>query len=164
MWRVFTSWLRDGLRQRPHAARSRRLPDRREAQATARTPVIALAASEHDRAILTAISCHGPWDVHFADSRVQAWEIVHRFRSPVVLYDRDWPNAEWRTTVHTFASCPQRPCVILMSRVADDYLWQELIRWGGHDLLAKPLRADDVQRALKLAWSYWNSARAEASR
>lgn len=164
MWRVFTSWVRGGLRQRPPVAESCGLPDRRLAQTSARTPVIALAASEHDREILTAISCQGPWDVHFADSRVEAWEIVHRFGSPVVLYDRDWPNAEWRTTVHTFASCPQRPCVILLSRVADDYLWQELIRCGGHDLLAKPLRVDDVNRALKLAWSYWNSARATASR
>jgi CheY-like chemotaxis protein len=133
-------------------------------EAGPRTPVIALAASEPDRAILTAVSCRGPWDVHFASSRVQAWEIVHRFGSPVVLYDRDWPNAEWRTTVHTFASCPQRPCVILMSRVADDYLWQELIRCGGNDLLAKPLRADDVNRALKLASSYWHSGRAAAVR
>ena len=164
MWRVFTSWLRGGLWQRPRAVEPCGWPDRRDAHAGARTPVIALAASEHDRKILTALSGQGPWDVHFADSRVQAWEIVHRFGSPVVLYDRDWPNAEWRTTVHTFASCPQRPCVILMSRVADDYLWQELIRCGGHDLVAKPLRAEDVNRALKLAWSYWNSSRAAASR
>lgn len=128
------------------------------------TPVIALATSECDREVLTSLSRHGCWDVHFADSRVQAWEIVHRFASPVVLYDRDWPNAEWRTTVHTFAACPQRPCVILMSRVADDYLWQELIRCGGHDLLAKPLRADDVHRALKLALSYWSSAQVAALR
>lgn len=164
MWRGFTAWLRGAVRQHPHGVGTRGLPNRRETQVSAGTPVIALAASEHDREILTAISGHGSWDVHFADSRVQAWEIVHRFGSPVVLYDRDWPNAEWRTTVHTFASCPQRPCVILMSRVADDYLWQELIRCGGHDLLAKPLRADDVHRALKLAWSYWNSARAAAAR
>jgi CheY-like chemotaxis protein len=163
VWRVFTSWLLDGLRQRPHTVESCSLPNRSGAHGSARTPVIALTASQHDREILMAVSCRGLWDVHFADSRVQAWEIVHRFGSPVVLYDRDWPNAEWRTTVHTFASCPQRPCVILMSRVADDYLWQELIRCGGHDLLAKPLRPDDVNRALKLAWSYWNSLRAAAS-
>ena len=159
MWRALNFWLR-GVPKLPAVARVRGLglEDRPPAA------VVALAAFNRDREVLTSISRHGPWDVHFADSRVEAWEIVHRLRSPVVLYDRDWPNAEWRTTVHTFSVCPQRPCVILMSRVADDYLWQELIRCGGHDLLAKPLQADDVHRALKRAWSYWNSARAAASR
>ncbi len=159
MWRALNSWLRGGLRlSAGEGARGL------GSEGWPPAPVIALAASDYDREVLTAVSRRGPWDMHFADSRVQAWEIVHRFGSPVVLYDRDWPNAEWRTTVHTFASCPRRPCVILMSRVADDYLWQELIRCGGHDLLAKPLRADDVNRALKLALSYWNSARAAGSR
>jgi hypothetical protein len=50
----------------------------------------------------------------------------------------------------------------LASRVADDYLWQELIRCGGHDLLAKPFRAEDAARALKLAASFWTNARAKA--
>jgi DNA-binding NtrC family response regulator len=127
-------------------------------------PVIALAVSDHDREVLTSISKQEPWEMHFAESRVEAWDVLNRSGSPVVLYDRDWPNAEWRTTVQSFASSPQRPCVILTSRVADDYLWQELIRCGGHDLLAKPLRVEDVTRALKLALSYWKSARTTAKK
>ena len=99
-------------------------------------------------------------DIHFAESHVDAWEAMNRLNSPVILYDRDWPNAEGGTTVQALASSPHRSCVILASRVADDYLWQELIRCGGYDLLAKPFRADDVARALKLALSYWKSARA----
>jgi FixJ family two-component response regulator len=56
------------------------------------------------------------------------------------------------------ASAPQRPSVILTSRVVDDYLWQEVIRYGGYDVLSKPLREEDVVRSVRLAWSYWNSA------
>lgn len=37
--------------------------------------------------------------------------------------------------------------VILISRVADEYLWNELFRIGGFDVLRKPLRADEVERA-----------------
>lgn len=129
-----------------------------------RTPVIALAVSDHDREVLTGISKHEPWEMHFAESRVEAWDAMTRLSSPLVLYDRDWPDAEWRTSVQTFASSLQRPCVILTSRVADEYLWQELIRCGGHDLLAKPLRVEDVTRALKLALSYWRNARGTAKK
>jgi len=130
---------------------------------TRRISIVALVVSDHDREVLARISTHEPVDVHFAESHVDAWEAMNRLNSPVVLYDRDWPNAKWRTTVQALASSPHRCCVILASRVADDYLWQELIRCGGYDLLAKPFRADDVARALKLALSYWKSARAVAT-
>jgi DNA-binding NtrC family response regulator len=130
---------------------------------TPRITIVALVVSNHDREVLARISTHEPVDIHFAESHVDAWEAMNRLNSPVVLYDRDWPNAEWRTTVQALASSPHHCCVILASRVADDYLWQELIRCGGYDLLAKPFRADDVARALKLAVSYWKSARAAAT-
>ena len=128
-----------------------------------RIPIVALVVSDHDRDVLNYISGREPLDIHFAESHVDAWEAMNRLNSPVILYDRDWPNAEWRTTVQALASSPHHCCVILASRVADDYLWQELIRCGGYDLLAKPFRADDVARALKLAVSYWKSARAAAT-
>ncbi|HEX5226745.1 MAG TPA: hypothetical protein VFW44_03510 [Bryobacteraceae bacterium] len=126
--------------------------------------MIALLVNEQDRNILSqaSVSAGEHLDIRFPETRVEAWDAMTRLSSPVILYDRDWPNAEWRSTVHTFATSEQRPCVIMTSRVADEYLWQELIRWGGHDLVAKPLRADDVARALKLALSYWRNARATA--
>jgi CheY-like chemotaxis protein len=128
-----------------------------------RISIVALVVSDHDREVLNCISNHEPVDIHFAESHGDAWEAMNRLNSAVILYDRDWPNAEWRTTVQAFASSPHRSCVILASRVADDYLWQELIRCGGYDLLAKPFRPDDVTRAFKLALSYWRSSSAAAT-
>ena len=128
-----------------------------------RIPIVALVMNDQDRKVLTDISHHEPVQIHFAESCVEARDALNRLNSPLILYDRDWPNAEWRTTVQTFASSPHRCCVILASRVADDYLWQELIRCGGYDLLAKPFRAKDVARSLKLALSYWRSSRAAAT-
>jgi len=156
MWRALRSFLSAG----PRYVSRERFGQERDTGAASRTAVIALAATDYDREILTFVSQAEAWAIHFAESRVEAWDAVHRYGSPVILYDRDWPDAEWRSTVQAFASSPQRPCVIMASRVADDYLWQELIRCGGHDLLAKPLRVEDVSRAVKLAMSYWASARA----
>jgi hypothetical protein len=61
-------------------------------------------------------------------------------------------------TVEDLASSPHRACVILVSGVLDAYLWDEVVRTGGYDVLYKPLREDDVVRSVRLAWSYWNSA------
>jgi DNA-binding NtrC family response regulator len=164
MLRALHSFLADAPK-RVQADRRRARPcTKSDAQAvTPRIAIVALVVSDHDREVLNCISNREPVDVHFAESHVDAWEAMNRLNSPVVLYDRDWPNAEWRTAVQALASSHQRSCVILASRVADDYLWQELIRCGGYDLIAKPFRADDVARSLKLALSYWRSATATAA-
>ena len=149
---VFEAWIR--------AYRLRLITGGEATTTAAITPVVALVVSDQDRQALRDISDHEPFEMYFAQSRVEAWDAMSRLSSPVILYDRDWPGAEWRTTVHTFASSPLRSCVILASRVADDYLRQELFRCKGYDLLAKPFQAEDVTRALNLALSYWRSARA----
>jgi FixJ family two-component response regulator len=45
--------------------------------------------------------------------------------------------------------------VILLSKFADQSLWSEVFRIGGFDILRKPLRTDDVWKAVNLALSYW---------
>jgi hypothetical protein len=49
-------------------------------------------------------------------------------------------------------------CAILISDVTDDNLWNEVVLWGGHEVLVTPLREENVLRAIRLAWLYWNSA------
>jgi DNA-binding NtrC family response regulator len=124
----------------------------------ARVPVVALVVNEQDRQVLASVSDQEPFDVHFAESYEVARAVANQLTAPIVLLDRDWPGAEWRTAVERLAAAPHCACVILMSGVSDDYLLQELIRWGGYDILPKPLRADKAARVVKLALSYWNSA------
>jgi FixJ family two-component response regulator len=82
----------------------------------------------------------------------------------VILLDRDWPETEWKAAVERLASSPHHPCVILVSGVSDIYLSQELARRGGYDVLPKPLQADKVERTVRLALSYWNTAAKPAVR
>src|SRR5580658_7909280 len=77
-----------------------------------RISIVALVVSDHDREVLARISTHEPVDIHFAESHANAWEAMNRLNSPVILYDRDWPDAEWRTTVQALASSPHHCCVI----------------------------------------------------
>ena len=84
----------------------------------------------------------------------QALEMLKRGRAAVILYDRDLPGRDWREALPLLA---QAGPVILTSRVNDQYLWEEVIRHGGYDVLAKPLQDDQIVRFVNLAWSYlWN--------
>jgi len=120
--------------------------------------IVALIMGEQDRALLTKIATRTGIDIRFTDSCSEAWTISNQLEAPVILCDRDLPGMEWRDVMQILASAPQRPSVILTSRVVDDYLWQEVIHNGGYDVLPKPLREEDVVRSVRLAWSYWSSA------
>jgi FixJ family two-component response regulator len=81
--------------------------------------------------------------------------IAKQLKAPVILCDGDLPQTEWRQAVRTLAALPHRPMVILLSKFADQSLWSEVFRIGGFDILRKPLRTDDVWKAVNLALSYW---------
>ena len=125
---------------------------------TQRALVVALVVNEQDRRVLTSVFGDEPLDVRFAESCEEAVSIANRLTAPIILLDRDWPETEWRAAVKRLTASPHHACVILLSGVSDAYLWQELTRRGGYDVLPKPLQADKVERAVKLALSYWNSA------
>ena len=89
--------------------------------------------------------------------------MAERLKPQIILLDRDLADGDWRNSLSACASASAGACTLLISRVADDYLWNEVVCNGGYDVLRKPLREQDVLRAVKFAWSYWNSARPAAS-
>src|SRR5712675_1117492 len=119
-----------------------------------RITVLAISTDDRDRRSLAAISKRSHWDLMVAGSCEQALEMLKRGQAAVILYDRDLPGRDWREALPLLA---QAGPVILTSRVNDQYLWEEVIRQGGYDVLAKPLQEDQTVRFVNLAWSYlWN--------
>ncbi len=110
-----------------------------------------------DRAMLSQAAEGAQWSLQVAQNCEEAWHIADRLHAPVILYDRDIQETEWREAVGILSALPHRPMVILISRVADEYLWNELFRIGGFDILRKPLRTAEVSKVLALALSYWRS-------
>jgi DNA-binding NtrC family response regulator len=86
----------------------------------------------------------------------EALEIVKKGGAAVILYDRDLPGLDWRDALRKLAGAIPACPVILTSPVNDGYLWGEVIRRGGYDVLAKPLQEDQTVRFVNLAWSLWN--------
>ena len=119
--------------------------------------VIGLVTSGEDRQLLAGI-CRRNRHLFFAETCEEARAAMDKLKASVIFCDRDIPGKGWRETVEKLASSPYRACIILVSGVVDTYLWNEVVRMGGYDVLSKPLREADVVRAVRLAWSYWNSS------
>jgi DNA-binding NtrC family response regulator len=121
--------------------------------------IVALVAGQRDRELLERLAGEQHWAIHFRDNCGEAWDLLRERGIPIAICDRDLPGTEWRDVLHLLGSSPGHfVYTILMSQVADDYLWNEVIRRGGYDLLAKPLREQAVLRAVRLGWSYCNSS------
>src|SRR5271156_3325342 len=119
--------------------------------------LLALLAEDQDRSVVSGVCSGNHWDVSFATTVEEAGRTSGEVKPQVVLFDRDLAGSGWREAVSTFAALWPRACIMLISRVKDDYLWNEVVSNGGYDILPKPLRADEVCRVVKLAWCYWSS-------
>ena len=109
--------------------------------------VVAILAPQTDRTQLESIFERAGWQIAFADG-LDATQHV-----PIVLYDRDLPGADWRQVIQQLAGNRHSRKVILASFVADDYLWEEVIHYGGYDILPKPFRESEVRHVIQFAWA-----------
>ncbi len=65
-------------------------------------------------------------------------------------------GADWRGALVRLSETGNGACILLASRVASDYLWQEVIRNQGYDVLAKSAGPEELMRNLRFAW-FWRT-------
>jgi DNA-binding NarL/FixJ family response regulator len=106
---------------------------------------------------LTAIATANDWLSSQVDSAAEAVQSLPTAGGVVVIVDRDLPRSDWRADLAKLAARPEVSATLLASAVADDYLWQEVSRYQGHDVLPKPFRSAEVVRAVRFARS-WGAA------
>ncbi len=120
--------------------------------------LVALVLGERDRALLSRLADEHRWVIHFARTSAEVWEVLNERKTQIFLFEREGPGTDWRGEIRKVVSASHLVCAILISDVTDDYLWNEVVMWGGHDVLVTPLREENVLRAIRLAWLYWTSA------
>lgn len=72
---------------------------------------------------------------------------------PVIITERDLPDASWE---NVFSDCERMrnpPRLIVISRLADERLWAEVLNRRGFDVLGKPFEREEVTRILGYALS-----------
>jgi DNA-binding NarL/FixJ family response regulator len=136
-----------GFRPKQLAADSRP-----EANRTIR--LLAITANDQFYSGLVDIAGSCGWEIRRASSVKEGLDVVRSLGMPLVLFDWDESGHDWRHGLNRLASAHCHPCVLLASRVADENMRQEVIRFHGYDVLPRSADRDQVVRKIQFAW-FW---------
>jgi DNA-binding NtrC family response regulator len=122
-----------------------------------RTPILLASAREDDVVSLQKILLDSNWTAVVVAAWADALEAQGRMNFPIVLCDRDLTGLRWHEGVRAMMRARLRPTVILLSNVADPYLWDELVQVGGFDVLPRPFRREETLAILNFAFTHWKT-------
>jgi DNA-binding response OmpR family regulator len=120
--------------------------------------VLAISPHEEDHLFLASIFSHTNWRLRAAHSWRDALALIARQRIPILVCERDLLDATWKEVLAELSTMPERPILIVASRLADESFWAEVLNLGAYDVLMKPF-ATEVFRVVSLAWLNWKNDR-----
>jgi AmiR/NasT family two-component response regulator len=106
-----------------------------------------------DRSSLEVILQGTPWVVINAEP-LQIENVVRDASVPIVLCDCDHSEC-WRKSIRALIRTRRDVCVILLSNEIDPPGCEEVVRYGGFDILTRPLHRKQVLPMLLFAYTYW---------
>ena len=117
---------------------------------------MAILPSHEDRLRLSEIFRHSRWHLDLSECLNDARVLFNKAHIDVVLTDCLLPDGEWKDVLHELGRRhTTAPPVIVVSRLADERLWSEVLNLCGYDVLATPFHADEVFRSISSAWRHW---------
>jgi hypothetical protein len=120
--------------------------------------LIVITADEDFYLRLQQIAGTSDWRIARALSTDEAAMLICGKPTPIVIYDSDWNGGNWRSALRRMSDLRAHPCVLLASRIEDDYLLREVVRHHGYDLLPKSASSEKLIHRLEFAW-FWGRAR-----
>jgi hypothetical protein len=69
----------------------------------------------------------------------------------VVVADADAAAWSWKRVLEDLQRMTNPPQLVVTSRLADDFLWSEVLNRGGYDVLPEPFQAEEVERVISSA-------------
>jgi FixJ family two-component response regulator len=114
-------------------------------------PLLIVTSRPEDVEELALLLEETPWDLTDASQREDPAVGLKGATVPILLFDRDTAGACWQVTLRRLVKARRGACVVLLSNVSDQYLWDEVVQHGGFDLLARPFRKEQVLSTLMFA-------------
>ena len=109
-----------------------------------RLKILAVSLFVTDRLVLARLGeLHG-CELRFTDSPRAAFSLIAQKHFDLILCNRNQPGYPWREVVSRLADGSPRSRILLVSPVSDEYLWRDLVQYGGYDVLPCPVREHDL--------------------
>jgi DNA-binding NtrC family response regulator len=83
------------------------------------------------------------WEIRLARNVARGLQQVEGLANSIVIYDWTATASDWRLAIDELTTRANDACVLLASPVVDDYLYTELVRHGGFDVIP---RSTDPER------------------
>lgn len=119
--------------------------------------VLAISSDADDHSSVAQLCSHSGWRFLSAQSGRQALNTIRANRVAVAICERDLPDGNWRAVFDELERSPAAPLVIVVSRLADDALWAEVLNVGGYDVLLKPFEPKELIWSVTSAYRHWES-------
>ena len=126
-------------------------------RAAAGFTVLAISPEADDHSSVAQLCSHSGWRFLSAQSGRQALNTIRSNRVAVAICERDLPDGNWRVVFDELERFPTAPLVIVVSRLADDALWAEVLNVGGYDVLLKPFEPKELIWSVTSAYRHWES-------
>lgn len=111
-------------------------------------PILLISQYREDgdflREVLTKFAC----PLETTDSWQKAKTVIQYHVLSVVLTESELPDGTWRDVLSSLNQVPHPPLLIVVSRLADERLWADVLNRCGFDVLAKPFARDEVTRVI----------------
>jgi CheY-like chemotaxis protein len=123
-----------------------------------RLRILVLAISLVDRILLEQLGKQHDWELRFTNSPPSGFSLASQSHFDLILCDRNQFGYPWREVISRLAGISPRSCILLVSPVNHDYLWQDVLQHGGYDVLARPMRESSVLSAVAAAVRFLSPA------
>jgi DNA-binding response OmpR family regulator len=125
----------------------------RRATAERTAGILSVSPSANDHETLRQILKDVPWNISVARTLSEAVIQLQRERVPlIVVCESQLPDGTWKDVLNHIVECQQPPSLIVTSRLADEYLWAEVLNLGAYDVLSKPFNEREVRHVLGSVW------------
>jgi DNA-binding response OmpR family regulator len=95
------------------------------------------------------------WSLVSAGTLREALALLRETPVAVVICERDLPDGCWRDVLCALSPAEHAPRLIVVSRLADERLWAEVMNLGGFDVILKPFYEKEVAWVMQSAWGQW---------
>ena len=123
--------------------------------------LLAICPNQEDRQSLATILERDSWTIQGAPSLREATTLLHRGPN-LVLCEKDLPDGTWKDVFREARDLDNPPAFVVVSRLADERLWAEVLNLGGFDVLLKPFERSEVRRVMSMALRHWRNTPAYA--
>ena len=128
-----------------------------EGMASQNITILLVGAVEDTSAGQKSVFNQFRWRTEHAENCGDALPLIGHDLHRVIVSEKDLSDGSWKDVLEAAAAREHPPLVIVTSRLADEYLWAEVLNLGGYDVLAKPFDQDEVRRTVTLAWQHWQN-------